>query len=196
MGLQIDVGDQDSTIVITVSGGTDVAAPEPIRDALFAAAQEGRTVVLDLSQLVDLDAEGLRQFLNRIEAIGDRIRLVADRPDIRRLLAQADPGSTGIHATVAAAVEAETQPSTAKDRTDANGHDHGPSRELQAMFADLEDQYRQAIERCRELLETAEHQQPFRAALAGTRSESTGPEESAGIQTRTAGTWNDRDGGG
>ena len=196
MGLQIDIGDQDSTIVITLSGRTDVAALEPIRDALFAAAQEGRTVVVDLNQLADLDAEGLRQFLNWIEAIGDRLRLVADRPDIRRLLAQADPGSTGIRATVAAALDADTQPSTAKDRTDANGHDQGPSRELTAMFADLEDQYRKTIERCRELLETAEQQQPFRPASASTRSESAGPDDSARLQTRPAGAWNNRHGGG
>src|ERR1700761_7993003 len=51
MGLQVEIVERSSVIVVTVTGPTDLAALEPFHDALHVAASEGQTVVLDLSEL-------------------------------------------------------------------------------------------------------------------------------------------------
>jgi hypothetical protein len=51
MGLQVEIVERSSVIVVTLTGPTDIAALEPLHDALQVAASEGQTVVLDLREL-------------------------------------------------------------------------------------------------------------------------------------------------
>ena len=51
MGLQIETIEHSSAIVVTLTGATDVGALEPLQDALRVAGSEGRTVVLDISEV-------------------------------------------------------------------------------------------------------------------------------------------------
>ena len=51
MGLQVEIVERSSVIVVTVTGPTDIGALEPLHDALRVAASEGQTVVLDLREL-------------------------------------------------------------------------------------------------------------------------------------------------
>ncbi len=47
MGLQVEIAERSSVIVVTLTGPTDIEALEPLHDASQVAASEGQTVVLD-----------------------------------------------------------------------------------------------------------------------------------------------------
>ena len=51
MGLQVEIVERSSVIVVTLTGPTDIAALEPLHDALHVAASEGQSVVLDLREI-------------------------------------------------------------------------------------------------------------------------------------------------
>jgi hypothetical protein len=50
MGLQVEIVESGSVIVVTPTG-PDIAALEPLHDALQVAASQGQTVVVDLREL-------------------------------------------------------------------------------------------------------------------------------------------------
>jgi hypothetical protein len=51
MGLQVEIVERSSVIVMTLTGLTDIGELEPLHDALHVAASEGQAVVLDLTGL-------------------------------------------------------------------------------------------------------------------------------------------------
>jgi anti-anti-sigma factor len=165
MGLDIQIGEQGSAIVVTVSGSTDLAALEPLSSAILAAASGGRTVVVDLDDVAELDTKTLGGFLGGIESASDQIRLVAHSPNLRELIGQASSHQIMVCATVAAALdgnrrrEGHDEPSDGPDRGDppqgGEAIDVDPV-DLREKFAQLESQYRVAISRCRDLLQSAE----------------------------------------
>ena len=54
MGLQIEIVEHSSAMVVTLTGATDLGALEPLQDVLRVAAIEGTTVVLDISEICPL----------------------------------------------------------------------------------------------------------------------------------------------
>src|SRR5579862_9346257 len=51
MAVEVEIVERSSVIVVTLTGGTDIAALEPLNDAIQVAASEGKTVVLDIREL-------------------------------------------------------------------------------------------------------------------------------------------------
>ena len=78
MGLQVEIVERGSVIVMTLTGLTDIAALEPLHDALQAAAGEGQTVVLDLRELSH--ASPLTDIIDALGPAVDTLKLVVQSP--------------------------------------------------------------------------------------------------------------------
>ena len=140
MGLQIEIIERSSVIVLTLTGATELGALEPLYDALRVAGLEGKTVVVDITAVTQPGA--LTGVINALGPIAGTLKLVAPHSSTA-----ADYPET--YPNVEAAVSAIRlgDPSTAK-LSDAD---------LAAMFDDLRERYALMIDRCRRLLHDAEH---------------------------------------
>ena len=144
MGLQVEIVERSSVIVVTVTGPTDLAALEPFHDALHVAASEGQTVVLDLSELThDSPWTGIIDGLGPASAT---LKLVGRSPT-----GSAQPAVPGaeVYTSVDAAIDAiRAERGLNGDTTDA---------ELAAKFDHLSDRYAHMIGLCRQLLHNVEN---------------------------------------
>lgn len=143
MGLQIEIVERSSVIVVTLTGATDLGALEPLNDALRAATEEGTTVVLDITQVAQAGA--LTAIIEAIGPAATTLKLVST-PSTKAGLPPG--GYPGIYASVEAAIAviraAETSSAQPSDA------------DLAAKFADLGERYEQMIDQCRQLLYGAE----------------------------------------
>ena len=161
MGLQIEIVEASSVIVVTLTGATDLGAIEPLQDAIRAAAGEGQTVVLDITELSHSNPLG-----GIIDALGPAVAaltLVA-RPSAT---SQRQPvGPLDVYTSVDAAIDAV--------RAD-NVADHKPTDEdLAAKFDDLRQRYAQMINQCRQLLQNAETHRDTAPKLVNSDGTPTG----------------------
>ena len=100
MGLQVEIVERSSVIVVTLTGPTDIEALKPLHDALHVAAGEGQTVVLDLRELSHASGTGI------IEALGPAVatlKLVVPSPTGA---AQPPVPGTQVYTSVDAAIDA------------------------------------------------------------------------------------------
>ena len=134
MGLNFEISEPRSAIVVTLSGATELDALRPLRAALAAAMDDGQTVVVNLDNLPHLDTDLLAELLAQAEPVAGQLRLVARRTELLGAIAAfgSDP-RIEINPSGTAAVD-------------------GPGNDLPAKFANLSDQYRAAIDECRWLL--------------------------------------------
>ena len=143
MGLEIEIVERSSVIVVTISGGTPIEALEPLHDALRVAANEGQTVVVDLSELTDTDPLG--GIIDTLGPAAPALKLVA-RPSPPPI--QVPGGHTEIYPSVDAAISAARGVGqTASDPTHVD---------LAAKFDALAERYAQMINHCRQLLAYAD----------------------------------------
>jgi anti-anti-sigma regulatory factor len=165
MRLQIEVSDRDSAIVVTLSGNTDVGALEPLKAALVAAASEGRAVVVVLDGLAEVNTASLKDLIEGTGTAATHIRLVTARPELRLQILRAGVDPIEVHSSVAAATGRHRSPpetchmvlENEEPATDAGSGLGQPGHcDLGAKYANLQAQYREAIARCRELLQTVE----------------------------------------
>ncbi|NDZ61871.1 MULTISPECIES: STAS domain-containing protein [Streptomyces] len=78
--------ERDAT-VLTVSGDLDIDSVAPLARALSAAADDGSgPVVVDLSGVGFADSTTVNVLLQGHTALGDRLRLAAPSPFMRRLI--------------------------------------------------------------------------------------------------------------
>lgn len=144
MGLQVEIVERSSVIVVTLTGPTDIAALEPLHDALQVAASEGKAVVLDLRELTHASpVTGIIEALGPVEAT---LKLVVRAPADSAL-----PPVTGaeVYTSIDAAIAA----------TRAEGSHNGEptDADLTAKFDDLRHRYAQMIGHCRQLLHNVEN---------------------------------------
>ena len=66
-------------LVVAVSGALVAGSHEPLRECLEQAIRGGRPVVLDLTDTVVIDAEGIRTLLEAHRRLARRLRVVAER---------------------------------------------------------------------------------------------------------------------
>ena len=78
MGLQVEIVERGSVIVMTLTGPTDITALEPLHDALQVAASEGQTVVLDLWELTH--ASPLTDIIDALGPAVATLKLVVQSP--------------------------------------------------------------------------------------------------------------------
>jgi hypothetical protein len=134
MGLQIEIMERSSVIVVTLTGATD---------ALQVAVNEGTVVVLDITELTrDSPLPGISDVFGPAVAA---LKLVA-RPTATSL--QPHAWKTDIYPSVDAAIAA------ARDGHSASSN--LTDEHLAAKFGGLRDQYGQIINECRQLLRIAE----------------------------------------
>jgi len=146
MALQVEIIERSSVIVVTLTGRTDVGTLVPLQDALRIAASEGKTVVLDIT---DISHDGpLAEIIDALGPAGAMLKLVA-RPSATSPWLAAGP--TEIYPSVEAAIEAS--------RTGEAPRTYSTNRDLAAKFDDLRDRYAQMIDQCRQLLESAQNAQ-------------------------------------
>lgn len=142
MGLQIEIVERSSVIVVTLTGATDVGAIAPLQDALRVAASEGKTVVLDITELTR--ASSLTEIVDALGPAVMALKLVA-RPT--STLAQLPARHTEIYPSVGAAIAAIR---------DTGQIESSPTfDDLAAKFDVLRDRYAQMIEHCQQLLQHA-----------------------------------------
>ena len=144
MGLQIEIIERSSVIVVTLTGATELGALQPLHDALRVAAGEGKTVVVDITAVTQAGA--LTGVIDALGPIAGTLKLVAPYSAIA---GQPPADYPEIYPSVEAAISAIRlgDPSTTK-LSDAD---------LAARFDDLRERYALMIERCRQLLQDAEH---------------------------------------
>jgi hypothetical protein len=144
MGLGVEIVEGGSVIVMTLTGPSDIAALEPLHDALQVAASQGQTVLLDLRELAPVPP-----LTDIIDALGPAVatlKLVVPSPT---LAAQPPGPAAQVYTSVDAAIDAiQNQRSPHGDTTDA---------ELAAKFHDLSDRYAHMIGHCRQLLHNVEN---------------------------------------
>jgi hypothetical protein len=141
MAVEVEIVARSSVIVVTLTGPTDLAALEPLNDALRVAAREGKTVVLDIRDLAH--ASPLTGIIDVLGPAAPTLKIVA-HPSATAT----DPavGYTEIYTSVDAAIDAVRS---------ANGE---PSDgDLVAKFDDLRTRYEQMINTCRQILDSAEN---------------------------------------
>jgi hypothetical protein len=143
MGLEVEIVEHGSIIVVTITGPTDIAALQPLRDALEVAVGEGQTIVVDISELTHTSS-----WTAIIDALGPA---VATRTVVVR-----SPGSpqlslprTGAYTSVDAAIEA------IRAERSPNGNTNDTN--LTAKFDDLSDRYAKMISHRRQLLSNIEN---------------------------------------
>jgi hypothetical protein len=140
MAVEVEIVERSSVIVVTLTGGTDIGALEPLHDALQVAASEGKTVVLDITELAR--ACPLTGIIDVLGPAAATLKIVA-HPSA----AATDPpvGYTEVYTSVDAAIGA------------ARSANSEPSDgDLVAKFDDLRTRYEQMINTCRQLLDSAE----------------------------------------
>lgn len=147
MGLQIEIIERSSVIVVTLTGATELGALEPLHDALGVAAGEGKTVVLDITELTYAGA--LTGVIDAIGPTAGTLKVVASRS-----VTSAGPPADypGIYPSVEAAISdirPGTPPATALTDID-----------LAAEFDDRLERYALMIDRGRQLLHTTEYPPP------------------------------------
>ena len=143
MGVQIEIVERNSAIVVTLTGATDPAVLEPLQDALGVAAKEGKAVVLDITDL------GENKSLDRIvTALGSAITaLKVVAPNL------AGPSESSEDAMVLYPNVDSAIAALRRDR-------HSEDIDLAAKYDDLEKRYEQMINKCRQLLETLDESIP------------------------------------
>lgn len=110
MGLQIEIIERSSVIVVTLTGATDPGALEPLRGALRLAAGEGRTVVIDITGMTQAGA--LTGVIDAMGPMAGALKLVApDSATTRRHGA----GHPRTYISVEAAVSAARLVGVARD---------------------------------------------------------------------------------
>jgi anti-sigma B factor antagonist len=89
MDITVAVDDLEGWTVVRVSGDVDVATAPRVRERLIALVSDGRSrMVLDLDEVDFLDSTGLGvivSVLKRVRSAGGDLRLVCNRPSIRKL---------------------------------------------------------------------------------------------------------------
>lgn len=141
MALEVEIVERSSIIVVTLTGGTDIAALEPLNDALQVAASEGNTVVLDITELAH--ASPLTAIIDALGEAAEALKIVA-RPSVTA--GDLPAGHSEVYTSVDSAIESVGS---------ANGE---PSDDdLVAKFDDLSARYEQMINTCRQLLDSAEN---------------------------------------
>ena len=144
MGLQVEIVESGSVIVMTLTGPTDIAALEPLHDALHVAASEGQTVVLDLKELTH--ASPLAGIIDFLGPAVDTLKLVVRSPTGA---AQPPVPAAEVYTSLDAAIDAiRSKCSPNGDTTNAD---------LVAKFNDLSDRYTHMIGHCRQLLHDVEN---------------------------------------
>lgn len=143
MGLHIEIIERSSVIVVTLTGATDLGALQPLHDAVQVAAGEGRTVVLDITELAP--AAALTGIIDAIGPIAGTLKLVASPSTTAGKPAADYPG---IYTSVEAAIGAIRPGDPTADPSDAD---------LAAQFDDLRERYALMIDRCRQLLHHTEY---------------------------------------
>ena len=143
MGLEIEIVEASSVILVTLTGATDFGAIEPLQDAIRAAASDGQAVVLDITELSFSDPLG-----EIIDALGPAVAaltLVA-RPSAAHLQLSVTP--VEVYSSVDAAIGALRAGTPAASKP--------TDEDLAAKFDDLRQRYAQMINQCRQLLQDAE----------------------------------------
>ena len=141
MALEVEIVERSSVIIVTLTGGTDIGALEPLNDALQVAASEGNTVVLDITELAH--AGPLTTIINAIGEAAATLKIVA-RPSVTA--GDLPAGHSEVYTSVDAAIQSV--------RT-ANGA--SSDDDLVVKFDDLSARYEQMINTCRQLLDSAEN---------------------------------------
>ncbi|HUJ64484.1 MAG TPA: hypothetical protein VLX59_03035 [Acidimicrobiales bacterium] len=144
MGLRVEIVEGSSVIVVTLTGPTDIAALEPLHDALHVAASEGKTVVLDVRELTHVTA--LTSIIDALGPAAATLKLVVRPPT---LSAQPPVPGAEVHTSVDAAIDATGAGSSPNGAT--------TDADLAAKFHDLSDRYAQMIGHCRQLLHDVEN---------------------------------------
>jgi hypothetical protein len=144
MGLQVEIVEGSAVIVVTLTGPTDIAALEPLHEALQVAASEGQTVVLDLRELTH--ASPLTDIIDALGPAVAALKLVVQSPTGA---AQPPVPRVEVYTSVDAAIDAiRNKCSPNGDTTDAD---------LAAKFDDLSARYAHMIGHCRQLLHDVEN---------------------------------------
>ena len=147
MSLQIEIIERSSVIVVTLTGATELGALDPLHDALGVAAGEGKTVVLDITELAY--AGPLTGVIDAIGPTAGTFKVVASR-----LATSAGPPADypRIYPSVEAAIsDIRLGASPTSELTDID---------LVAEFDDRGERYALMIDRCRQLLQTTEYPLP------------------------------------
>lgn len=79
MGIQIEITEQRSVIVVTLSGATGVTALAPLTEALLAAASEGRSIIIDINNLRDIDTSSLAELIDLLGLAPVQLKVVSER---------------------------------------------------------------------------------------------------------------------
>jgi hypothetical protein len=133
MGLQVEIVERRSVMVVTLTGPTDIGALQALHEALQVAASEGKTVVLDLRDLTD--ATSLTGIIDALGVVVATVKLVVRSPADS---AQPPVPGAEVYTSIDAAMDAARA-----EPTDAD---------LAAKFDDLCDRYARMIGHCRQLL--------------------------------------------
>jgi hypothetical protein len=144
MGLQVEIAERSSVIVVTLTGPTGIGALEPLHDALQTAASEGQTVVLDLRELTH--ASRLTGIVDALGPAVTTLKLVMRSPTSST---QSPVPGAEVYTSVEAAIDAI--------RADCAPNGDTTDADLAAKFDDLSHRYAHMIGRCRQLLPTVEN---------------------------------------
>jgi anti-sigma B factor antagonist len=98
-------------LAVAVCGKLVAGSHEPLRECLEQAIRGGRPVVLDLTETIALDAEGIRTLLEAHRRLATRLRVVAERsgPVHAALKREGVAHVLALHASRAAALAAATR---------------------------------------------------------------------------------------
>jgi len=145
MGLQVEIVERSSVIVVTLTGPTDITALGPLHDALQVAATEGQTVVLDLRELIHTTS--LTDMITALAPAVATLKLVVPSPT-----GSPQPPVPGaeVYPSVDAAIDA-IRAECSPNRGDPTHAD------LAAKFGDLSARYAHMIGQCRQLLDNVEN---------------------------------------
>jgi anti-anti-sigma regulatory factor len=97
-------------LAVAVCGELVAGSHEPLRECLEQAVRGGRPVVLDLTDTIALDAEGIRTLLEAHTRLARRLRIVGERGGpVHAALKRAGVAHVlALHASRAAALAAAT----------------------------------------------------------------------------------------
>jgi hypothetical protein len=149
MGLQVEIVERSSVIVVTLTGATDIGALEPLHDALRVAAGDGQAVVLDVRELTHAPTSG--GIIDDLGLTAATLKLVA-----RSSTESARPPVSGVevYPSVHAAIDAI--------RAEYPTNSHLIAANPAAQSDDLRERFAQMINGCRQLLERVEDSQEGR----------------------------------
>lgn len=141
MAIEIEIVEPSSIIVVTLTGGTDIGALQLLDDALQMAANEKKTVVLDIRELTH--ASPPTGIIDALGSVATTLKIVASpsvNPNDRPV------GYPEVYTSVDAAIESV-------GAADGELSDN----DLVTKFDDLSARYEQMINTCRQLLDRAEN---------------------------------------